>query len=194
MANATRHNLPETVGDNAMYLAVNYEKTIKIINQLKEIIIRDEYNLEPPCFDLDNHIKNISLLTEPNRKITHFLKQSDEYQYFLKSMNGAEYNGLILYGLSESEYKNASSHNIFSINAELWDDGSLSEEALKNHVVFGENSTSIFSYNSKSSKYEIRDRIGIDRLDNSYDFFYQLLEEELRKHNILRRTDDKTIL
>lgn len=166
---------------------MNEEYVITYAEKLKELIIRDQYNLEQPFSDLDTDLTR-HLIAPPKDKIMRsvlsFLHKSEEYREFLKVMNGAEYNGLLFYGIGHSKHESASELDMITINQALWEDEEFIDENLKDKVVFGENSTSIFTFDQKTQKYEIRDRIGTDRLDQSFPKFHLLLKQEIQKADL----------
>ncbi|EHM1384156.1 hypothetical protein KFS98_003643 [Salmonella enterica] len=154
---------------------------VPLAEHLKDIMIRDDYNVEPPS----QHPVLVSPFSNIFLQNTYtFISESAEYEAFIEVMNGAEYNGLMIYGTSESEYDSASPLSIFSINRDLWSDPDFIDDNLKGKVIFGENSTSIFTYDVATGEYEIRDRIGTDRLDESYQYLSQLLEQEIAKADL----------
>lgn len=154
---------------------------VPLAEHLKDIMIRDDYNVEDPR----RHPVLISPYSNKSLADTYtFIHESTEYEAFTEVMNGAEYNGLMIYGTSESDYDSASPLSIFNINRDLWSDPDFIDDNLKGKVIFGENSTSIFTYDVASGLYEIRDRIGTDRLDESYQYLAQLLEQEIAKADL----------
>ena len=69
-----------------------------------------------------------------------------EYIDFAKTINGLEYNGLILYSLNKNRKT-----NIYDLNEELWYD----TERYWDYIIFGEDNISWYCLNRFNGKYYI---------------------------------------
>ncbi|HCM9121707.1 YrhA family protein [Enterobacter hormaechei] len=104
-----------------------------------------------------------------------FLNQPD-YVTFLETMDGFEYNGLILFSLSIPE---PLVRNLFVINDFYRDNDDYINPDLAQRLVIGEDSISLFTYDTKSNLFEIRDKIGTENVFGSFDSFTDFLREIL---------------
>ena len=104
-----------------------------------------------------------------------FVNQPD-YVTFLETMDGFEYNGLILFSLSIPE---PLVRNLFVINDFYRDNDDYINPDLAQRLVIGEDSISLFTYDTKSNLFEIRDKVGTGNVFGSFDSFADFLREIL---------------
>lgn len=154
-----------------------------VLFEVHEAMVADNFEIEPPVSDemLDSIVGTDIRYRHTQRRITEFLIERYDYVHFLKNMNGLEYNGLIFYGIGESQYENSSPMNIIQINQDVFSDPDLIDENLRDKILIGEDSTSILTYNTRHDCYEIRDRIGTDYVEKEFSRFSELLQEEFNK-------------
>lgn len=101
-----------------------------------------------------------------------------QYENFLRTVNGLEFNGLIIYGTKNSENDPAGSQlDFFEMNEALQD--SLRARML-NVIVVGEDSTGVLTYDKGSKQFQYRDRIGLDRVEQ-FSSFEEMLKVEIEK-------------
>jgi len=91
-------------------------------------------------------------------------------------MDGFEYDGLTLFSLSTPE---PLVKNLFVMNDFYRDNEDFIDPDLAERLVIGENSISLFTYDTKSNLFEIRDNISTESVFGSFDNFYDFLKEIL---------------
>lgn len=122
---------------------------------------------------------------DPNANINPMLRNlSDElcqlfhnqpgYVNFLETMDGFEYNGLILFSLSIPE---PLVKNLFAMNDFYRDNDSFINPDLSQRLVIGNDSISLFTYDSVTNLFEIRDNIATKNIFGSFDDFNVFLKE-----------------
>ncbi|TDR75717.1 YrhA family protein [Photobacterium lutimaris] len=101
-----------------------------------------------------------------------------QYEIFLKLVNGLEFNGLIIYGTKNSDNDpDASMLDIFEMN-KIFND-SLMFNRL-NVIAIGEDSSGLITYDKDTKKFQYRDRIGLDRVEQ-FSSFDEMLSVEIEK-------------
>ncbi|EML2065814.1 hypothetical protein RVW73_002285 [Enterobacter asburiae] len=155
-----------------------------ILIELKGIMDKWEYPVEAPIKDSflesiknreSSNTLNPMLQTLGNEIDLLFTNQPD-YVSFLKFMDGFEYNGLILFSLSIPE---PFVRNLFVMNDFYRDNDDYINPDLAQRLVIGEDSISLFTYDTKSNLFEIRDNVGTENVFGSFDNFTDFLKEIL---------------
>ncbi|HIF9336534.1 TPA: YrhA family protein [Photobacterium damselae] len=98
----------------------------------------------------------------------------NDYLAFLALTNGLEFNGVIIYGTENSQDPNASPLDLIAIN--------LATNTLGNAIILGETSTELITFDSLLLEYQLRDRIGLDRIEPYSGFeqvFYHVIDRVL---------------
>ncbi|HIF9272060.1 TPA: YrhA family protein [Photobacterium damselae] len=96
----------------------------------------------------------------------------NDYLAFLALTNGLEFNGLIIYGTENSQDPNASPLDLIAIN--------LATNTLGNVIILGETSTELITFDAVSLEYQLRDRIGLDRIE-PYSHFEQVFSHIINR-------------
>jgi len=104
-----------------------------------------------------------------------FVNQPD-YVTFLETMDGFEFDGLILFSLSIPE---PLVRNLFVMNDFYRDNDDYINPDLSERIVIGNDSISIFTYDSKTNLFEIRDNVGTENVFGSFSKFTDFLSEIL---------------
>lgn len=101
-----------------------------------------------------------------------------EYADFLRSMNGYEFNGLIIYGTHNSTVNpHASPLDLIEMNEVARDSERVELETI---ALLGEDSLGVLSFDFVKNEYQYRDRIGLDRVD-SFESMAKLLNDQITK-------------
>jgi hypothetical protein len=155
-----------------------------ILDNLKNEMIKWEYPIQEPLKDtfIESITKrNSTTDTSPilenlaNELCILFVAQPD-YVSFLEKMDGFEYDGLTLYSLSVPE---PLIKNLFVVNEFYRNNDDYIDPDLAERLVIGENSISLFTYDTKSNRFEIRDNVGTENVFGSFDSFTDFLREIL---------------
>ncbi|HEP0314125.1 TPA: hypothetical protein QIS87_000794 [Enterobacter bugandensis] len=156
----------------------------EILIELKGMMDKWEYAVEAPIKDsfLDS-IKNRKSITTLHPMLQTLGDEIDllftnqpDYVSFLKFMDGFEYNGLTLFSLSIPE---PLVKNLFVMNDFYRDNDDYINPDLAQRLVIGEDSISLFTYDTKSNLFEIRDNVGTENVFGSFDNFTDFLREIL---------------
>ncbi len=91
-------------------------------------------------------------------------------------MDGFEYDGLTLYSLSVPE---PIIKNLFVVNEFYRNNDDYIDPDLAKRLVIGENSISLFTYDTKNNLFEIRDNVGTENVFGSFSNFTDFLTEIL---------------
>ncbi|WP_174847147.1 YrhA family protein [Yersinia artesiana] len=94
------------------------------------------------------------------------------YLPFLRNVNGFDLNGVRLFGYFNDKNDERDLRKQLS---DLLEVPELFPQAFKDWVMIGETDTDILVFNKKTGLYENRDRIGLDRLNESYKDIADLL-------------------
>lgn len=97
---------------------------------------------------------------------------ADSYLPFLRNVNGFDLNGVRLFGYFDDK---DDERDLRKQLADLKAVPELFPDAFNDWVLIGETDTDILIFNKKNGAYENRDRIGLDRLNESYDDIVGLL-------------------
>ena len=141
---------------------------------------------------MNNKINN--LLVEIHEKLEKdgnniFIKNEDEIKYFkkwaekyykngfyeyidfIKTIDGLDYNGLILYSANKNRI-----NNIYDVNEKLW----YNNEQHWDYILFGEDNISWYCLNRFNGKYYIiKKEAGINYLDE-YETFDEIIIKALK--------------
>ncbi|MNM35507.1 hypothetical protein D3C81_462050 [compost metagenome] len=98
-----------------------------------------------------------------------------DYADMLKIMDGLEYNGLILYDLTQAENGELLWSNIYIRNIDTRIDESYVDPNLADKVLIGQDGMSVFVYSLKDDCFQIRDRVSTDYVIESHATFAGLL-------------------
>lgn len=155
-----------------------------ILDNLKNEMTKWEYPIQDP-------LKNTFIESITKRKTTIdtspiledlanelyilFVNQPD-YVSLLEAMDGFEYNGLTLYSVSVPE---PLIKNLFVVNEFYRNNDDYIDPDLVERLVIGEDSISLFTYDSKTNLFEIRDNIGTENVFGSFSNFTDFLSEIL---------------
>lgn len=155
-----------------------------MLDNLKDEMVKWEYPIQDP-------IKNsfIESITKRNSKTDTspiledlanelcilFVNQPD-YVSLLETMDGFEYDGLTLYSLSVPE---PIIKNLFVVNEFYRNNDDYIDPDLAKRLVIGENSISLFTYDTKKNLFEIRDNVGTENVFGSFSNFTDFLTEIL---------------
>lgn len=155
-----------------------------MLDNLKNEMTKWEYPIQEPLKDtfIDSITKrkpatDTSPILEDlaNELCILFVNQPD-YVLLLEKMDGFEYDGLTLYGLSVSE---PLIKNLFVVNEFYRNNDDYIDPDLAERLVIGENSISLFTYDTKTNLFEIRDNIGTDNIFGSFSNFTDFLSDIL---------------
>jgi hypothetical protein len=136
---------------------------------LKDTFI-DSITKRKPATDTSPILENLA-----NELYILFVNQPD-YVLLLEKMDGFEYDGLTLYSLSVSE---PLIKNLFVVNEFYRNNDDYIDPDLAERLVIGENSISLFTYDTKTNLFEIRDNIGTDNIFGSFSNFTNFLSDIL---------------
>ena len=161
------------------------KKEIKeILVELKKMMDEWSYPIEEPIelsFIESIINKNLSMnlhpmLTSLRDELCLLFHNQPEYLTFLEQMDGFEYNGLILFSLSIPE---PSVKNLFIMNEFYRDNDGFINPELSQRLVIGNDSISLFTYDSITNFFEIRDNVATENVFGSFDNFSDFLKEIL---------------
>lgn len=159
-------------------------KTENLLTELIEMMRSFSYPIEQPIKKsfLDS-LFNKTMQTETSAIIEHlcdeiltlFARQPD-YLTFLKTIDGFEFNGLKMFSLSVPE---PLVKNLFVINEFYRNNDNYLNPDLIERLVIGDDSISVFTYDTKTNLFEIRDNIGTKNVFGSFETFSDFLSEIL---------------
>lgn len=98
-----------------------------------------------------------------------------DYGDMLKIMDGLEYNGLTLYGMTQTKNGEPAWSNIYIRNIDTRDNDIYVDPNLADKLVIGEDGMSVFVYSLKEDCFQIRDRVSTDYVIESHTTFGNLL-------------------
>ncbi|MCF8579230.1 YrhA family protein [Enterobacter ludwigii] len=159
-------------------------KIENILAELKSEMIKWEYPVQDP---IGKSFLNSILNRKPDSTTTPMLENlADElcvlfsnqpdYITFLEYMDGFEYDGLTLFSLSIPE---PLVKNLFVMNDFYRDNDDFIDPDLAERLVIGENSISLFTYDTKFNLFEIRDNVSTESVFGTFDNFSDFLKEIL---------------
>lgn len=98
-----------------------------------------------------------------------------DYADIFNIMDGLEYNGLILYDLTQAENGELLWSNIYIRNIDTRTDETYVDSNLVDKVLIGQDGMSVFMYSPKDDCFQIRDRVSTDFVIESHATFADLL-------------------
>lgn len=155
-----------------------------MLDNLKDEMVKWEYPIQDPIknsfiesITKRNSKTDISPILEDlaNELCILFVNQP-EYVSLLETMDGFEYDGLTLYSLSVPE---PIIKNLFVVNEFYRNNDDYIDPDLAKRLVIGENSISLFTYDTKNNLFEIRDNVGTENVCGSFSNFTDFLTEIL---------------
>jgi len=152
----------------------------EILIDLKSKMDNWGYPIEKPI--TDQYIESITkrkstldispMLEKLGDEVCLLFVNQPEYVTFLKTMDGFEFNGLILFSLSIPE---PLVKNLFVMNDFYRDNDDFINPDLAERLVIGNDSISIFTYDIKTNLFEIRDNVGTETVFGSFYKFTDFL-------------------
>lgn len=159
-------------------------KIYNMLDNLKDEMVRWEYPIQDPI--KNSFIESITkrksttdtspILEDLANEICILLVNQPDYVTLLETMDGFEYDGLTLYSLSVPE---PIIKNLFVVNEFYRNNDDYIDPDLAKRLVIGENSISVFTYDTKTNLFEIRDNIGTENVFGSFSNFTDFLTEIL---------------
>ncbi|MEG4676624.1 YrhA family protein [Enterobacter cloacae] len=166
------------------------EKDIDMmVNELSALMEDNGYRIHPPVSS--GFLKSMSkanssstdlspVLEGINNDILIFLESQPDYLYFLKKMDGFEFDRVILYSFAlQLEEGDVPVNNIFLYNDNFRNNDVYVNADLSKHVVIGQDSISFFTYDLEENVYQIRDNVGTEKIFGSFDNLSDFLKEIL---------------
>lgn len=151
-----------------------------MLDNLKNEMTKWEYPIREPL--KDTFIESItqrkptidtsSILEDLANELCILFVNQPDYVLLLKKMDGFEYDGLTLYSLSVPE---PLIKNLFVVNEFYRNNDDYIDPDLAERLVIGENSISLFTYDTRTNLFEIRDNIGTDNIFSSFSNFQEFL-------------------
>ncbi|MGG7524158.1 YrhA family protein [bacterium BS0013] len=160
-----------------------------IVNELSKLMVDCGYRVNPPVNTnfLESMVKVNSskndlpvVLEEINNDIVSFLEKQPDYFYFLRKMDGFEFDGVMLYSFAlQLEEDDIPVNNIFLYNDNFRNNDIYVNPDLSERVVIGQDSISFFTYDLERNVYQIRDNVGTEKVFGSFVNFSDFLKEIL---------------
>lgn len=154
------------------------KKIEESVNDIKGLVhslgVNTSYVIEP---GYTGGIPSINFLGKRRDLIANFW---NEYDPFLKLMDGFDIDGYELYGISNKSVDGNEKINIESANSLSNELSSDYDEQLENLVIIGGNGTDIFVCDLQSKKWDMRDSIAIDEAYESHDSFESFLSSVVK--------------
>ncbi|BFI71972.1 YrhA family protein [Yersinia pseudotuberculosis] len=104
-----------------------------------------------------------------------------QYHEFLRLSDGLAADGVYFYGIA-CEGKLIGNRLID--NNDALRDGDMYDESMDGLIAIGSSNSDIFVYDTNTHKWESRDRIAIDDINESYDTLAELIDSQLQRINI----------
>ncbi|HAI0053793.1 TPA: hypothetical protein HIE88_004550 [Escherichia coli] len=98
-----------------------------------------------------------------------------DYADMFKVMDGLEYNGLTLYGMTQTDNGELAWSNIYIRNIDTRDNEIYVDPNLTDKLLIGEDGMSVFVYSFKDDCFQIRDKASTDYVIDEYKTFNDLL-------------------
>ncbi|HBB8677250.1 TPA: hypothetical protein J1A40_004874 [Escherichia coli] len=98
-----------------------------------------------------------------------------DYADMFKVMDGLEYNGLTLYGMTQTDNGELAWSNIYIRNIDTRDNEIYVDPNLTDKLLIGEDGMSVFVYSFKDNCFQIRDKASTDYVIDEYKTFNDLL-------------------
>nr|WP_318382411.1 YrhA family protein [uncultured Enterobacter sp.] len=159
-------------------------KIHNMLDNLKDEMIKWEYPIQDPI--KSSFIESITqkksksntspILEDLADELCILFVNQPDYVSFLEAMDGFEYDGLTLYSLSVPE---PLVKNLFVLNEFYRNNDDYIDPDLSKRLVIGENSISLFTYDTKTNLFEIRDNVGTENVFGSFSSFTDFLSEIL---------------
>lgn len=156
----------------------------EILNYLKSKMTNWNYPIEEPI--TDQYIESITrrkstsslspMLEKLGDEVCLLFVNQPDYVTFLETMDGFEFDGLILFSLSIPE---PLVRNLFVMNDFYRNNNDYINPDLSERLVIGNDSISVFTYDSKTNLFEIRDNVGTENVFGSFSNFTDFLSEIL---------------
>lgn len=160
-----------------------------MVNELSALMKDNGYSIHPPVSS--SFLKSMSkanssstdlspFLEGINNDILIFLENQPDYLYFLKKMDGFEFDGVMLYSFAlQLEEGDVPVNNIFLYNDNFRNNDVYVNAGLSKRVVIGQDSISFFTYDLEENVYQIRDNVGTEKIFGSFDNLSDFLKEIL---------------
>lgn len=157
--------------------------TNKMISILKTLMVSDNYPVACPVApDTMADLMRKSAPTEWDETkrsvyadIQLLVINRPDYADMLKTMDGLEYNGLILYSMAQAENGEPVWSNLYVRNFETRNNEIYVDPNLADKVVIGEDGMSVFVFSLKDDCFQIRDRVSTDYVIESHNSFSEFL-------------------
>ncbi|HEY2451387.1 MAG TPA: YrhA family protein [Scandinavium sp.] len=94
-----------------------------------------------------------------------------DYADMFNIMDGLEYNGFTLYGLTQAENGELLWSNIYIRNIDIRTDDTYIDPNLTDKVVIGQDGMSVFVYSFSDDCFQIRDKVSTDYVIESHENF-----------------------
>ena len=107
--------------------------------------------------------------------IQRLMVSRPDYADMFNIMDGLEYNGLTLYGLTQAENGEPLWSNIYVRNIDTRTDEIYIDPNLADKVVIGQDGMSVFVFSPKDNGFQIRDKVSTDYIIESHATFAELL-------------------
>ncbi|MCF8579229.1 YrhA family protein [Enterobacter ludwigii] len=160
-----------------------------MVNELSKLMVDCGYRVNPPVNTnfLESMMKVNSsktdlpvVLEDINNDIVSFLKKQPDYYYFLRKMDGFEFDGVILYSFSlQLEEDDIPINNIFLYNDNFRNNDIYVSPDLSGCVVIGQDGISFFTYDLVKNVFQIRGNVGAEKVFGTFYNFSDLLKEIL---------------
>ncbi|WP_075182876.1 YrhA family protein [Pantoea sp. 1.19] len=157
--------------------------TNQMIGILKTLMVSDNYPIASPVVpDTMADLMRKPAPTEWDKTkrgvfadIQRLVLKRQDYVNMLKIMDGLEYNGLTLYGMTQTENGEPAWSNIYIRNIYTRDNDIYVDPNLTNKLVIGEDGMSVFVYSPKDDCFQIRDKASTDYVIETHATFGDLL-------------------
>ena len=157
--------------------------TNKMISILNTLMVSDNYPVASPvAHDIMTDLMCTSAPAEWDEMkrgvytdIQQLVIKHRDYADMFNIMDGLEYNGLTLYGMTQAENSKPVWSNIYIQNIEARDNDIYVDPNLADKVVIGEDGISVFVYVFKDDRFQIRDKVSTDYVIAEYGSFGDLL-------------------
>lgn len=155
-----------------------------LITKLRNMMEHDNYPINDPVskrFLNSMMRKSINAELESiSSDIARLLIAQPDYVDFLESMDGFEYDGLILYSFSvKGNDDKPPVNNIFLYNDNFRFNDIYVDLNLSERIVIGQDSISLFTYDFSENIFQIRDNVGTENVFGSFSNFSDFLSEIL---------------
>lgn len=159
--------------------------TNQLLNTLNGLMMADNYPVTRPV--APEVIPDLMYKAPPTEWPAHkkavyadiqrLMSKRQDYAKMFTIMDGAEYNGLTLYNLTQAENGEPIWSNIYVRNFEARDNDVYIDPNLVDKVLIGEDGMSLFAYSIKEDCFQIRDKASTDYVIDAYDKFSDFLSE-----------------